>query len=185
MDCLLKNDVDVKKWSHPGLVGGRSCRGEEVSKALSSRSPFLYHSQFSHTGISSSSSHNFLVSILPLTSMLQFCASHIYFSAPPPWREGTCSLHLPTLINLLRSSKQPQPHFSHLFSRVQRLILSTLEPLFPGWDLLSSQKSIALQIQQQHWHHTPFLWPADIKSEKQGCLKNLFVARIRAKLQHK
>ena len=83
MDCLLKNDVDVKKWSHPGLVGGRSCRGEEVSKALSSRSPFLYHSQFSHTGISSSSSHNFLVSILPLTSMLQFCAAHIYFSHSP------------------------------------------------------------------------------------------------------
>ena len=116
MDCLLKNDVDVKKWSHPGLVGGRSCRGEEVSKALSSRSPFLYHSQFSHTGISSSNSHNFLVSILPLTSMLQFCAAHIYFSHSP-LPEEKARVHFTSLINLLRSSKQPQPHFSHLFSR--------------------------------------------------------------------
>ena len=87
-----------------------------MSKALSSRSPFLYHSQFSHTGFSSSSSHNFLVSILPLTSMLQFCAAHIYFSHSP-LPEEKARVHFTSLINLLRSSKQPQPHFSHLFSR--------------------------------------------------------------------
>ena len=146
MDCLLKNDV--KKWSHPGLVGGRSCRGEEVSKALSSRSPFLYHSQFSHTVISSSSSHNFLVSILPLTSMLQFCAVHIYFSHSP-LPEEKARVHFTSQ----PSSTPPsilKATATSLFASFQPRRLSTLEPLLPRWDLLSSQQSnmsIALHIQ--------------------------------------